>query len=445
MLLSSAPVKQVIAAAGSGKTRTVIQLASQVLSGPSARWEAQNARLEDSARRPLLLLTFSRKACSEMRERLPDAAKDRADVNTFHGFCFRTIRLHYPGGAHYKIVDEEEKIEILKPLFRRYRYEIGGIPYALLLANPGYFRQEFPEAAFRIFRYWEQYKQKHKCLEYQDLIRMTLSGLRKAWSSAATEGGASSWAAGLAGSYHTIIVDEFQDTDPAQLEFLKLMKPQKLVVVGDDWQSIYSFRGADVRPFLDFRSHFPETRKFFLSVNYRSLPSIVEAGNRLIKQSSGQIRKKVRARRQDRSAAAFCVVAGKETEREVLEKLALYKSDRVVLCRSNHRRNQWLEAGVAGANCLTVHRAKGLEFSMVLLDVLGGWSGASDPDSRNEEIRIAYVALTRAKNLFIALGKSEYGNKTGDAFIWAQLFQRFCQKTSFKQLQRRIATETNRS
>ena len=82
---------------------------------------------------------------------------------------------------------------------------------------------------------------------------------------------------------------------------------------------------------------------------------------------------------------------------------------------------------------------------MVLLDVLGGWSGASDPDSRNEEIRIAYVALTRAKNLFIALGKSEYGNKTGDAFIWAQLFQRFCQKTSFKQLQRRIATETNRS
>ncbi|MEQ8351442.1 MAG: ATP-dependent helicase [Leptospiraceae bacterium] len=435
VLDSSAAIKQVIAAAGSGKTRTVIQLAVQVLNEFQSETHHLNSgehpeQFFGTKRNPLLLLTFSRKAAREMLERIPEEYQKQIQIHTFHGFCFQLIRQWYPGGEEMQVVDEEEKIRILKPLFYRYRYTVGGIPIGLLLSNPRRFRQEFPRVAFRIHRYWNQYKERNQLLEYSDLIRIVLGGLRKARI-------AGNWAAGIPGSYQTIIVDEFQDTDPAQVEFLQRMSASEMVVVGDDWQAIYSFRGADVKPFLNFTDHFGGVEKHFLSVNYRSVPDIVNAGNRLIKASPGQIKKQVRAHRREREKSVLSLSLETGQEADVVALMQSCSRDWTILCRSNYRRRIWLEAGLSEDSCITIHRSKGLEFSVVILDVLGGWSGAAE-DSDSEEVRIAYVALTRARDLFVALHRKDYGTREGDSYVWNRLFSRQCRKTSYQELQRRV-------
>ncbi|MBI41133.1 MAG: hypothetical protein CMF59_16170 [Leptospiraceae bacterium] len=437
---SSASVKQIIAAAGSGKTRTVIDIANGILGEASGDNHAlvrkknviaKNEREEtESPTYPLLLLTFSRKACQEMHDRL-DGNAGKAQIHTFHGFCYQTIRKHYPDGQKLQVVEDETKLRILRPLFYRFRYEIGGIPFSMLLSNPERFREEFPRAAFRIFRFWEQYKSKHGLLEYSDLIRLVLTGLKAANQKL-------SWAREIPGSFETIIVDEFQDTDPHQLEFLKRMRPERLVVVGDDWQGIYSFRGADIEPFLKFKRHFPAVQRHFLSVNFRSVPGIVKAGNRLIKASSGQIKKKVRPHRSEVKDSVLALTLDGNPEEVIVEMMQQCSLDWTILCRSNYRKDRWLEAGLSEERCITIHRSKGLEFEMVILDILGGWSGATNEQARDEEVRIAYVALTRARDLFLALYKKDYGSRTGDAWIWNTLFEPVCKKINSEKLERRI-------
>ncbi len=365
-----------------------------------------------------------------MLDRLCLKKSDLAEVHTFHGFCYQMIRRYHPEGQRLRVVEDEEKLNILRPLFYRHRLEIGGIPYSLLLAHPNRFRGEFPNAAFRIFRYWEQYKNRHGLLEYSDLIRIMLRGLRSADDA--------SWAHPIPGSFATIIVDEFQDTDDFQLEFLKLMQSRNLVVVGDDWQGIYSFRGANIRPFLDFKKHFPGTQKHFLSINFRSVPGIVKAGNRLIRASGGQIRKKVHPHRSASGESVLSVTTEGGNEQRFLQMMQQCRLSWTILCRSNYRKSIWLEAGANDENCLTIHRSKGLEFQLVILDVLGGWSGAADPEARDEEVRIAYVALTRAMDLFIALHRKDYGSRAGDAWVWNQLFHPICKRVSPENLEERI-------
>ncbi|MCB1170202.1 MAG: UvrD-helicase domain-containing protein [Leptospiraceae bacterium] len=215
VIQSATPWKQVIAAAGSGKTRTVIHL---------AEYELRTGR---TGRGRLLLLTFSRKAAEEMRQRLSPDLEPAVHVSTFHAFCLHLIRRYHPRGSSFQVVNEARRLKILKPLFRRYRFEIGGIPYDMLLAHPDLFRQRFPKEAFRILRFWNLYKEKYNLLEYRDLITMVLANLR----GLRLRGQKGSWLAPFISDFDMVIVDEFQDTDPAQLEFLRLLSPPRLVVV----------------------------------------------------------------------------------------------------------------------------------------------------------------------------------------------------------------------
>jgi superfamily I DNA/RNA helicase len=97
--------------------------------------------------------------------------------------------------------------------------------------------------------------------------------------------------------YDFILVDEFQDVNVPQVELIKkLLKPStQLFCVGDDWQSIYGFRGSEVKYFVDFRNYFDDATLHFLNTNYRSTHSIVEAGNEVIKQNKKKIEKEVEA------------------------------------------------------------------------------------------------------------------------------------------------------
>lgn len=405
------PCKQVVAAAGSGKTRTVIGLTRH-------RFEAG---LEQPGR--FLILSFSRKACGEIRDRLPASLHRAVEIRTFHSFCYRRLLELHPvlSRSSFRILEEEDRNAFLARILRRHADVIGGVPFSLIIKRRDIFYEYFPELAMKTFRAFHAYKRENDLLEYDDLIQILLWGLRRE----------ESWAMHMKSLYDMILVDEFQDTDPEQLEFLRRMKVPRLMVVGDDWQAIYSFRGATVQPFLDFRKLFPGTVLYPLTENYRSLHPIVRGASNVIKHSSRQIRKKVRAvRGRGPNFPVLSLGLRPGEEPELVE--SIVRHEPVILTRSNFRRDLWIAAGFPEQRIMTIHRSKGLEFPVVLLDVMGGWSG--ETFLTDEEIRIAYVGMTRAENLFCCLHRAVYPEHAMERTIYEVLFRPICRSVSVNQL-----------
>lgn len=406
IVTSNAAVLQVIAAAGSGKTRTVISLAEySVATGcpPEA----------------ILLLSFSRKAVAEIRSRLCPGVREKIEVSTFHSFCYRRLAQIDPQNARQKIdlIAEEERLRFLHERLVEEGAHLQGTPFELLLGNPALFRRRYPASSMRVFRAFANYKRTTGRLEYDDLIVKMLIGLKSKTPEAER----------LRHRYRLIIVDEFQDTDPSQLKFLKLMRPQRLVVVGDDWQAIYGFRGADVKPFLDFSRHFRGAARLRLAENYRSLRPITIAGNHIIKRTSRRLRKKVVAVRGARGSNAVCALSTEPGEEAVFVR-RFSPIDCMLLVRSNFRRRLWIELGWPADRVSTIHRAKGLEYRLVFLDLAAGWTGrGKDNEQRSprelhdEELRICYVGITRARDFLCVLHREQYRAGDGTGLIFEAL------------------------
>ncbi len=421
IILDDAPLQQVIAAAGSGKTRTVVGLAEHRL------------RTGRDGGRPQLLLSFSRKAAAEIRARLSAAARTRCEVSTFHSFCFRRLRdLHPDFRDGVDVITDEERRAFLRTRLREHAEILGGAPYDVWIDHPREFRLRFPEIAMRVFRAFYQYKRESGRLEYEDLITRMLVELRR--------GG--EFARGLRSKYSGVIVDEFQDTDPRQLEFLQLLQPRRLLAVGDDWQAIYSFRGATVQPFLDFRRIFRGARVHRLAENYRSLRPIVNLGARIIKGSSRQLPKRVLAVRGSRPRLPVLAVALERGAEPQIAAEICSRERAVVLARTNYRCARWIAAGLPPERVLTVHRAKGLEFPVVFLDLIAGWSGMRTPEDNparvreiaDEEVRVLYVAASRAENLLVVLHRPEYGAEDREGRYWSELIGPYVRNISPEKL-----------
>ncbi len=429
IILEDRPVKQVIAAAGSGKTFTVTGLVThQVRSGKVSPDR-------------ILLLSFTRKAAGEIRERLPQDFRDSVEISTFHSFCFRHLPQLRPSMKNISIMEDDDRIRFFMKFLRERKEEAGGIPYELIIKNSERTRQILPDLHREMEEELRLYKNKNNIYEYDDLIQMVLEDFRNSTAQSAE----------LARSYDLVIVDEFQDTDPDQLEFLKLMAPPNLTVVGDDYQAIYSFRGATVKPFLDFSRIFRSVSVYRLEENYRSLEHIVKAGNQIIKHSSRQLKKKVKSvRGKKRGAKVRAVILNPGEERLLAEILnRLYPENDPdypetpfrILSRSNHRIRTWTEAGLRDEVCMTIHKSKGLEFPVVFLDLMGGWSGGSgmqDQDTADEEVRIAYVGLTRAKDFLVIIAGSVYTDRNPEKYMWEGMFRDLCTVTDLYNLERML-------
>lgn len=421
VILTESAVQQVVAAAGSGKTRTVIGLIEHTLRTDPLNRDGR-----------ILLLSFSRRAVGELRERLPADLSCRVEVSTFHSFCFRWLSRiqskHAAGPRPIRLITDDDKQEFLRDCLSSGTLDTGGIPYEMLFKDPKKFQRMFPDAAVEVFRRYDEYKRESGFLEYDDLVQQMLIGLR-ADALGFPE---------LRDRYQLIVVDEFQDTDPDQLEFLQLMRPPRLTVVGDDWQAIYAFRGATVRPFLDFRKSFRGVRVFRLAENYRSLRPIVRLGNRLIRASRTQLRKRVtaaRGRGPGLPVLGFAIEPGRES---VLAAAWPSHSSQhfCILVRTNYRRQRWISAGFAPEQVLTVHKAKGLEFPVVFVDLIGGWSASGSASNStvsgwsirgkadrppDEEIRVLYVAASRAENLLVFLRDPFAREGSQEHWYWNQL------------------------
>ncbi|MCA9543126.1 MAG: ATP-dependent helicase [Myxococcales bacterium] len=309
----------VIAGAGTGKTRALTYRTAHLIE-------------QGVAPDRIMLLTFTNKAAREMTDRvsrlLPDAAT-RVWAGTFHSIANRILRQHADQlgyGNNYGILDPQEARDLMDLTLARTVDDPGKrrLPKAQVLlkmlstavntdralgqvieADHPQFLSALPIIDAVLTGYLGQ-KVEMNVMDYDDLLvnwQLLLSDhpeLRDAWAS----------------RFQHLLVDEFQDTNLLQARIVDLMAGPggNLMVVGDDAQSIYAFRGARVRNILDFPDRHPGTQVFRLERNYRSTPQIVAVANASIRHNKFQFEKTLRAQQADGDLPAHIVVGDGELQ-----------------------------------------------------------------------------------------------------------------------------------
>jgi DNA helicase-2/ATP-dependent DNA helicase PcrA len=398
---SKAPIKQVIAAAGSGKTATMIGLLQK----------AESENLIPPKR--TVIVTFTNKATNEFRERLASKGLSKEyQISTFHAFCYRMLKSYHPDyrNTSWSLLSQSEADEFSFRFLEKYKFQIGGIPFPLLFQRDGLlFKMEHPELFQKYTNDFFNFKQRYFKFEFEDLQRVLLRSLNLE----------EAWTKNIQNNFSSFIVDEFQDTDFTQLNILKLISPNQLTVVGDDWQAIYGFRGATPDPFLKFPNYFPGAEQFQLSTNFRSLAGIIKLSTHALKKNKTKMEKNVKHHREGIASLERIVLDDPKYDRKIaferFKRNFQVKADSVMLVRSNYRKREWIEVGVPESKIMTIHAAKGLEFQTVILDLSAGWNVSENTplEQIEEERRILYVGISRAKDKLILLGRKKPKHKSG--------------------------------
>ena len=276
-----------LAGAGSGKTRVLTHRAAYLIDEEGVDpWN-------------ILAITFTNKAAGEMRERVNQIVGDGADriwVSTFHSTCVRILRRYIDRlgyDTNFTIYDTDDQRGIMKEICKKLQIDtkqlkertiLGAISSAKdELIDPLQYEKQngFDYNGSRIAKAYREYQatlKKNNALDFDDLIVKTVELFRAD--------------AQVLDSYQNrfryIMVDEYQDTNTAQFELIRLLagKYRNLCVVGDDDQSIYKFRGANIRNILDFEKVYPEAKVIKLEQNYRSTQVVLDAANAVIRNNT---------------------------------------------------------------------------------------------------------------------------------------------------------------
>jgi DNA helicase-2/ATP-dependent DNA helicase PcrA len=287
----------ILAGAGSGKTKTLThRIAAIIESGLAHPSE-------------ILAVTFTNKAAKEMRERVAVLAGERPDnrafmpyMGTFHGICVRILRkdaeyVQLP--QSFVIFDEADRQAAIKSISKQLMIDDKACPPRTVgslissakneLVTPGEYSATaatpIQRATAQIYPRYEQALRDNAALDFDDLIARVVQllsvnqSVRERWQK----------------QFKYIMIDEYQDTNSAQYKLIKLLTSpaQNIAVVGDDWQSIYSWRGADFRNILNFERDYPTATIIKLEQNYRSTKAILDAAHAVITQNSERSDKKL--------------------------------------------------------------------------------------------------------------------------------------------------------
>ncbi len=336
----------VIAAAGTGKTRTLIYRLAEL---------TKNRGVDH---RHVLLLTFTNKAAREMLDRAEKITGSPAGApfsGTFHHFSNHVLRRHADEigfGRDYTILDSDDAKKLMKSCVDELELDDEHFPKPQVLLSlyglASGSQKPLDELAYDWFddspiniadvlKLRDHYVTRKKALNVMDFDDLLLYALKLFQTS--------EW---VLQKYQTqfqyVLVDEFQDTNTIQAEIVDLLvaKHRNLMVVGDDFQSIYSWRGADYHNFLSFDKRYPDTKTYKLEVNYRSTPEILEVANACIKGNPLQFQKELRAVRESIAEPTLALLRdGDEQARYVIAKIEELKrkgtklSDIAVLYRSH--------------------------------------------------------------------------------------------------------------
>jgi DNA helicase-2/ATP-dependent DNA helicase PcrA len=301
----------VLAGAGSGKTRVIThRIASLVARGVPAR--------------AIVALTFTNKAAGEMRERAAALVGDRAaagalTVSTFHSFGLNVLhKEREAAGGAFTIFDQGDQVSLVKQLLRaagaERAYEAGAVLARISNAKNAFLRpDDLPEAdAYDeitkvVFPRYQAALRQYRAFDFDDLV----CEVARIWQERADV--RARWQE----RFLHVLVDEYQDTNRAQLEMLRLLcgDRKNVCAVGDDDQAIYGWRGADVRNILDFERHFEGARIIKLEENYRSRAPILDVANAVIaKRSDARWRKVLFTERGGGELVKVAVASTPETE-----------------------------------------------------------------------------------------------------------------------------------
>jgi DNA helicase-2/ATP-dependent DNA helicase PcrA len=318
----------ILAGAGSGKTRVITSRIA---------WLIQEKGVAPDA---ILAVTFTNKAASEMAERvdrlLGHASLSKPLIATFHSLCVRMLRrdievLKVNGEGltrSFAIYDENDQSSIVKQVMRRMgldtkqltpRTVLGRISWAknhMVDPQEYYLGSKDPNSE-RIAHIYQSYKaelRKNNALDFDDLL---LEAVRLLKVSAETR-------ERYQHKYRYLLVDEYQDTNRPQYELMKLLagEQKNVCAVGDEDQSIYSWRGADIRNILEFEKDFPNAKIVRLEQNYRSTQNILEAAGSVVANNLRRKGKKLWTDRQGGSLIGYYEAPDGENE-------ALFIADRI--------------------------------------------------------------------------------------------------------------------
>ena len=280
----------ILAGAGSGKTRVITHRIAYLLDECGVNpWN-------------ILAITFTNKAAGEMRERVDKLIGFGAEsvwISTFHSMCVRILRRHIENLGYessFTIYDTDDQKSLMKEVCKylkidtkdlREREILGEISSAKNeLTTPLQYREENEDLGFRYVRIADAYEEyqkrlkKNNALDFDDLLMKTVELFHSHDEILAS----------YQNRFRYIMVDEYQDTNNAQFELVRLLagKHRNLCVVGDDDQSIYAFRGANIRNILDFEKVYPDAFVVKLEQNYRSTQNVLDAANAVIRNNTGR-------------------------------------------------------------------------------------------------------------------------------------------------------------
>lgn len=282
---------RIIAGAGSGKTRVLTYRIAYLI---------EEIGIDPSS---ILAITFTNKAANEMKTRVEkilgvDACGTM--ICTIHSLCVRILRqsirvLDYP--TQFIIMDEEDQKSLLKKLFKEHDIDAKVVSYKSCLNYISSYKMArvSPQKAMQfagdyygevkkaeVYAHYEQYKEKHYMLDFDDLLLKTLEifenypEILEKWQR----------------RFQFIHVDEFQDVGEIDYQLVLLLSSKStLCVVGDPDQTIYSFRGSNVNYILDFEKDYPHTKTIILNQNYRSTQNILDISNNLIRKNKNRLEK----------------------------------------------------------------------------------------------------------------------------------------------------------
>lgn len=286
----------VLAGAGSGKTKTLTHRIAYLLTHERV-WPNE-----------ILAVTFTNKAAREMRERLaalinqPNTRQFMPWMGTFHGICVRILRRDGPAigvPSNFIIYDEADRQGLIKQAMKQLSIApdklkprsvsaaISNAKNDLLTPDDYAAAAQYPNQQHiaKIYDRYEQLRSEASALDFDDLLIETVRLLRDA----------SEIRQKYRQYFKHILIDEYQDTNAAQYAIVKYLvnDARNICVVGDDWQSIYSWRGADFKNILNFERDFPGAKVIKLEQNYRSTGAILEAAQKVITKNVERTDKKL--------------------------------------------------------------------------------------------------------------------------------------------------------
>jgi DNA helicase-2/ATP-dependent DNA helicase PcrA len=294
-LTTSGPLL-ILAGAGSGKTKTLTHRIALLIAEKGV-WPSQ-----------ILAVTFTNKAAREMRERLSHLLNQPNDrsfmpwMGTFHGICVRLLRMDgqfIDVPRNFVIYDEDDRQGLVKQAMKQLSITdkdmkpsaVSGAISSAKNAMQGPAEYEagahypFQKNVAKVYALYEKRRKEAKALDFDDLLLEAVNllqhnkDIRDKWRN----------------HFKHIMIDEYQDTNAAQYQLVKLLvnEERNICVVGDDWQSIYSWRGADFTNILNFERDFAGATVVKLEQNYRSTGNILEAAHQVISKNTQRTDKKL--------------------------------------------------------------------------------------------------------------------------------------------------------